>query len=275
MGEMDLSPLREARTMDELVEAANGLLSLATTAEEADAIDAVMFERQEAINSAPPDPETLTPPSLNLEQRNHFLIVRPPRDTFGVRLEYQARIGNGEMRDCTRELFATEDADNVLCIPASGWKTIDVRARREGGNWGPIASVSQLMFSRVTHSNVYWHFFKTDSLENFTSVCKALSPGVNDLDAYGNTIGHIIAAHPTSYDVDSHGNYLDARGVNRLVWLGRQIGTGRNDDVRGAGLDPTIRNRRGETIADILESQGLLMRDWLSRAEYAGAPWEG
>ncbi|MCY3784581.1 MAG: hypothetical protein OXG79_12475 [Chloroflexi bacterium] len=274
---MDLTSIRNAATQDELIEASNAIFNAMTTdptPEQVAEIDAAFNARMAELNSASSAAAMPDPPALTLTQRNHHVLIdEPPFE--GHRLEHEAKIGRSGWRPVTHLLRGAFGHESVLDVPVR-FATVYVRARYEGGEWGPTAKIRQQEKPRrVSRSNPYWHYWRTNDREGWGLTCGGCLPGVNEVDADGNTIGHIIAGARGDGQVDEHGNFVDDRSYNRAQWLGRLLGDG--GEFRGAGLDVRIKNKAGQTVADVWaanDAERSVDYDLdVERATYAGAPW--
>jgi len=277
---MNLDAIRRAATQDEVFEAANALFNAAPMTEaEAAEVDAAVQARINELNSGAAQAAMPDPPTLTLAQRNHYVVISPP-PFEGYRIEYEAKIGRSGWLSVTEYLSVMFGGvhDATLPVPTR-FSSVYVRGRYEGGEWGAAARLKQQERPRrVSRSNPYWHYWNVNDREGFSLTARGCAPGVNEVDADGNTIGHIIAAQASDTETDEHGNMLDDRGYNRHAWLGSLLGDGR--DMRGAGIDVTIKNKHGATIADIWASNGSDLggdrdgyTELLESNLYAGSPW--
>jgi len=204
-------------------------------------------------SAAPAEPERPAVPTLSVVQRNHWLLldVEPHGYPFDV---IMLTSNKGVWRG-VNDLRGAFGSENAMPIPVK-WSRLQMQARwADSEDWGDVIIVKNDARPRkLSPSNAYWHYWSINDREGFSQVCRDCVPGVNERDDEGNTIGHHIAAAAWPA-TDAYGNYIDDRGYNRGAWLGSLIGDG-TDDYRGAGLDVTIRNKRGETVRRIWEANG-------------------
>jgi len=248
---VNLDGLRAAKTFDELILAAQKLNEDPSTdwAE----VDVAVRKRWAEIEAAggtihedvPPPADPPAPPAITLTQRNHYIRIDRAAP-LEHSIEYQVKVDRAPWRSDREMLWG----EHGICVPV-GFRQVQLRARYDGDPaWGPVATVRQQERPRrVARSNPYWHYWQMDNREAFSQTCRNCAPGVNERDKAGDTIGHIIAGMAHREDVDAYGNFTDDRGWNRSAWIGSLMGDG--DVLRGAGLDPSIRNRAGLTVADV------------------------